>query len=140
VLGLAALVGTLVLSLPGVKAVRADDLAPGANTARVDESAPDGSVGPPANASYEGFVEHLQRRGRPVEVESVGPTCNAGNPLAAEMAHRRAMVRLRARLMAEARARAAAGEAPEVVVLNGSGYNYRSPDSVQPPPPAPPAD
>jgi hypothetical protein len=121
---------TLALSLPGVHAVRAD------------EATPDASVGDPAPPSFEGFADHLARKGEPAApVEGAGPTCNAQSPMAAEMAHQQRVARMQAQLIAEMRARAAAAEAageamPEVVVLNGSGYNYRSP--MQGGPSAPP--
>ena len=120
--GFAAVACTLALSLPGIHAVRADDEQPNV------------SEGPPANASFEGFASHMAGKGRSVEVESAGPTCNAQSPIAAEMAHQQAIMRMRARMIAEAQARAAAGDAPEVVVLNGSGYNYRNPGEPTPSP------
>ena len=125
-IGLVAVVLAIVLSLPGVQAARADD----------DAAAPD--------ASFEGFQAHVARKGRPVVVEEAGPTCSAQDPVAVEMAHRRAIAQMQAALMAEARARAAAGEPSDFVVLNGSGYNYRDPQpgenlAPQPPEPSEPA-
>ena len=124
-LGFVAVACTLALSLPGIEAVRADEAAP-----------PDASVSP--NASYEGFAEHLARKERAASVEQAGPTCNARSPHAAEMTHQRMLAQLKARMLAEARARAAAGEtSPNIVVLNGSGYNYRAPEPGMRPTPEP---
>lgn len=131
-LGFAAVACAIALSLPGIQAVRADDAAPPAAS-----QAPD--------ASYEGFASYMSAEGRPVEAKAAAPaTCNAGaqNPLAVEMAHRTAVAQLQAQMMADARAAAAQqlDGAPEIVVLNGSGYNYRSPEPGVPsaaPPGAP---
>ncbi len=130
-LGFAALACALVLAVGGVTAARADE-------------APAESSPPAPDASFEGFADHLEREGRPV-VEDAGPTCQPGanDPVAVEMAHRRVVAELQARLQAEARARAAEhGGDPEIVVLNGRGYNYRAPTpGEQPPAPVtPPQD
>jgi len=73
----------------------------------------------------------MNEQGTPV-AETAGPTCEAGSqsPMAIEMAQRAALARLQARMIAEARAAAAArpGGDAEVVVLNGGGYNYRPPE------------
>jgi len=125
ILGFVAVALTIALSLPGIGAVRADDSTPALSEA------------PEADASFEGFSQYLQREGRAVPVEASGPTCNAGSPIQAEMAHRRAIAEMQARLIAEARAAAAAGGgSPDIVVLNGSGYNYRSADAPGPVPPS----
>lgn len=125
ILGFVAVALTIALSLPGIGAVRADDAAPAVREA------------PEADASFEGFARYMQREGRSARVESSGPTCNVGSPIQVEMAHRRAIAEMQARMIAEARAAAAAdGGSPDVVVLNGSGYNYRSADSPSPAPPS----
>lgn len=133
-LGFVAVACTLVLSLPGIRVVHADEPAP-----QVSES-----PGTAPDASFEGFARHLQREhggDRAARSEAGGPTCNANSPIAVEMSHRQALAQLRARMLLEARARAASGQTgnPEIVVLNGSGYNYRSPEERGPAPPSVPA-
>jgi len=129
-LGFAAVACTIALSLPGIEAVRADDTG-----AKPSESPAPQATGAP-DASFEGFTSYMQRRGRPAEVETAGPTCNASSPIQVEMAHRRAVAELKARLAADARAAAeAGGETPDIVVLNGRGYNYRGPNEPGPMPP-----
>jgi len=116
-LGLAAVLCVLLLSWPGVRAVRADEATP----------PPDTSQQPAAEtASFEGFTSYMQANGRPVTVaEQAGPTCNQRSALAPEMAHRQAIARLQAKMIAELQARGA-GEVPAgVVILNNQGYNYR---------------
>jgi len=133
-LGMAALVVTLLLSLPGIRIARADEPAP-----------PDASVQPPdttpTDASFEDFVTYVQSQGRSVQVTpEAGPTCNqAANALAPEIEHRRATAQLQARLLADMRARGLDDGPADVVVLNGSGYNYRPDVPGMPTPSAAPA-
>lgn len=131
-LGLSAVLCTLLLSIPGIRAVRADEPAPAPATSEQ-----------PADASgnFEGFSSYLQAQGRPVPVvEEAGPTCSQPSRLAPEIEHRLALAQLQARMIAEMQAGGAQGVPSDVVVLNNSGYNYRPVEPGMPAPqqPAPP--
>lgn len=125
VAGMLAVVITLLLAWPGVRAVRADDakaspVAAGASVQPADAT--------PADASFEDFATWARSREQRVEVTepAAGPTCSqAANALAPEIEHRRALAQLQARLIADMKARGMDGGGSDVVVLNGSGYNYR---------------
>ena len=117
-LGFLAVAAAIVLAWPGIQVARADE--------------PDRSVQPEAragvapDASFEGFARHLSARGKTVPVvEDAGPTCSQPSQMSAEMAQRQAYVRLQAQLIAAARAGTLPAPPEGVVVLNGSGYNYR---------------
>jgi len=136
-LGMAAVVVTLLLLLPGVRAVRADDTPPANASVQPADATP-------TDASFDDFVTYVESQGRRVEVTpDSGPTCSAAsNALAPEIEHQRAVAQLQARLLADMRARGFEGGPSDVVVLNGSGYNYRPelPGVPMPSAPPPPRD
>lgn len=145
-LGMAAVVTTLLLAWPGIRAARADDAAPAAGSAQPYDATPAAASAQPADAtptdaSFDDFVTYVESQGRRVEATpESGPTCSqAANALAPEIEHRRAMAQLQAKLLADMRARGFDGGPSDVVVLNGSGYNYRPELPGVPAPSTPPA-